>query len=44
MVEVLGDGATRNTMGEAARHRCVSEFSIDHVAPRYRDLYEAVLA
>jgi L-malate glycosyltransferase len=44
LVNLLADGVARQAMGDAARERCVREFSIETVAPRYLELYREVLA
>jgi glycosyltransferase involved in cell wall biosynthesis len=44
MIEILGDEDARATMGAAARERCLADFSIENVAPRYLHVYLEVLA
>ena len=43
LVNLLVDGVTRSAMGDATRERCLGEFSIESVAPRYLELYREVL-
>jgi glycosyltransferase involved in cell wall biosynthesis len=40
---LLGDASLRTALGEAARRRVQSEFTIDTMVQRIRDLYEAML-
>jgi glycosyltransferase involved in cell wall biosynthesis len=43
LLDLLRDDFTRKGMGEAARTRCLTRFSIDHIAARYLDVYREVL-
>jgi glycosyltransferase involved in cell wall biosynthesis len=40
---LLGDQQRRRGMGKAARERCLAQFEIGHIAPRYLSLYEEVV-
>jgi glycosyltransferase involved in cell wall biosynthesis len=44
MLDVLGNASTREAMGAAAQERCLADFSIERIAPRYLQLYEDVAA
>jgi glycosyltransferase involved in cell wall biosynthesis len=39
VLRLFGDADERERMGRAARHRCMAEFDIGAIAPRYLDLY-----
>lgn len=43
ILRFLRDSEARNAMGRAARDRCLSQFEIGAIAPRYFELYEGLL-